>query len=157
MTARRAIGVAAGAVAVIIGGVAVLLSVSADPVASPRSGGAVRSGAGQRLAVPAYIDPASDPGAWTALTRPGSGTVGIVVANVDSGPGSGPDPAWASVIKKAHDAGSEVLGYVDTGYLGGPTGGAVRRARHPVGCHRDAGVAGPGGGGHRRLVPVLRE
>jgi hypothetical protein len=71
--------------------------------------------------VPAYIDPATDAAAWTELTSAETGSVGIVVANVDNGPGPAPVPAWAAVIRQAHSAGSKVLGYVDTGYLGSPT------------------------------------
>jgi hypothetical protein len=78
---------------------------------------------GQRLAVPAYIDPTTDPGAWAALSGARPGSVGIVVANVANGPGSQPVPAWTSAMQQMHDAGSSVLGYVDTGYLGSPAGG----------------------------------
>jgi hypothetical protein len=81
------------------------------------------SGISQRLAVPAYVDPAIDPETWAELTGSGSGAVGIVVVNVDSGPGTEAVPAWASAIRSAHKAGSTVLGYVDSGYLGSPTSG----------------------------------
>ena len=77
----------------------------------------------QQLAVPAYIDPSANPGAWAQLDGSQPGTVGIVVANVDSGPDSQAVPAWASAIHGAHAAGSKVLGYVDTGYLGSPITG----------------------------------
>jgi hypothetical protein len=76
----------------------------------------------QRLAVPAYIDPVTDRAAWTELAGGRGGSVAIVVANVDNGPGSAPVPDWATVIGQTHRAGSTVLGYVDTGYLGSPTG-----------------------------------
>ena len=76
----------------------------------------------QQLAVPA-IDPTADPAAWTDLTQAETDTLGIVVANVDSGPDSQPVPAWASAIDATHAAGAKVLGYVDTGYLGSPITG----------------------------------
>ncbi|MGA3148576.1 MAG: hypothetical protein ABSF33_14040, partial [Acidimicrobiales bacterium] len=41
----------------------------------------------QRLAVPAYMSPTQEAGSWAQLTGSRPGTVGIVVANVDSGPG----------------------------------------------------------------------
>jgi len=92
----------------------------------------------QRLAVPAYMSPTQEAGSWAQLTGSRPGTVGIVVANVDSGPGSLPEPAWASVIHKAHAAGSKVLGYVDTGYLGRPIPG------HPDGLPTRSGGTGLG-------------
>jgi chitodextrinase len=90
----------------------------------------------QQLAVPAYIDPTANPGAWAQLNGSQTGTVGIVVANVDSGPDSLPVPAWASAIHQAHAAGSKVLGYVDTGYLGSPIIG------HPNGLLTRSGLTG---------------
>jgi hypothetical protein len=75
----------------------------------------------QQLAVPAYINPTGDPGAWSQLALSQTGTVGLVVANVENGPDSQADPAWAAAIDQVHAAGSRVLGYVDTGYLGSPT------------------------------------
>jgi hypothetical protein len=75
----------------------------------------------QRLAVPAYINPADDPATWQQLVGSGAGTVGLVVANVDSGPGSAATAAWSGVLHNAHAAGMKVLGYVDTGYLGSPS------------------------------------
>jgi hypothetical protein len=83
----------------------------------------VNSNLDQQLAVPAYVDPVTDPGTWTELTGAKAGTVGIIVANVDNGPGPQPVPAWASAIQQAHANGSKVLGYVDTGYLGSATSG----------------------------------
>ena len=91
----------------------------------------------QHLGVPAYMDPRSDPGAWSELTGARAGTVGIVVANVENGPGSQPVAAWASAIGQAHAAGAKVLGYVDTGYLGSPA------SDHPHGLRTRAGLTGP--------------
>lgn len=92
----------------------------------------------QQLAVPAYMSPTQQAGSWAQLTSSRPGTVGIVVANVDSGPGALPVPAWASVIHEAHAAGSKVLGYVDTGYLGRPISG------HPDGLLTRSGATGLG-------------
>ncbi len=92
----------------------------------------------QQLAVPAYMSPTQEAGSWAQLIGSRPGTVGIVVANVDSGPGTQPVPAWASVIRKAHAAGIKVLGYVDTGYLGRPFTG------HPDGLLTRSGGAGLG-------------
>jgi hypothetical protein len=75
----------------------------------------------QRLAVPAYADPTVNPDTWDQLNGAEPGAVGIIVANVDSGPGPRSDPAWSSVIRQAREAGTTVLGYVDTGYLGNPS------------------------------------
>ncbi|MGP8006924.1 MAG: spherulation-specific family 4 protein [Acidimicrobiales bacterium] len=90
----------------------------------------------QHLAVPAYIDPTADPGAWTQLDSSQPGTVGMVVANVDSGPNSQADPGWTTAIDQAHAQGDKVLGYVDTGYLGSPITG------HPDGLLTRAGQTG---------------
>ncbi len=116
-------------------GAAVLVTivVPARPFISGAAPGTSPSaGIAQQLAVPAYIDPVAAPAAWSQLTTSRPGSVGLVVANVDSGPGAAAEPAWASVIHQAHAAGSKVLGYVDTGYLGAPTadqpGGLLTRA-----------------------------
>jgi hypothetical protein len=70
------------------------------------------------------MSPTSDAAGWAQLIGSRPGRVGIVVANVDSGPGSQPVPAWASVIGKVRATGTKVLGYVDTGYLGGSITGS---------------------------------
>ncbi len=101
-------------------------------------GGSTGQDLRQQLAVPAYMSPTSDEAGWTQLTGSRPGTVGLVVANVDSGPGSQPVPAWASVIREARAGGAKVLGYVDTGYLGSPVGG------HPDGLPTRAGSSGLG-------------
>lgn len=89
----------------------------------------------QHLAVPAYMDPSADAGGWSQLSGAQSGTVGIVVANVDNGPDSAAVPAWASEIDQLHASGAKVLGYVDTGYLGSVVtdrpDGLPTRAGHP--------------------------
>ncbi|GAA4174552.1 spherulation-specific family 4 protein [Gryllotalpicola koreensis] len=88
---------------------------------TPGAGGshsspASRQQLGQHLAAAAYITPTSPD--WPRLIATGR-SLGFVVVNVSNGPGSAEDDAWKSVIDKAHAAGVKVLGYVDTGYLGG--------------------------------------
>jgi Spherulation-specific family 4 len=90
----------------------------------------------QQLAVPSYTDPATDPGTWEQLTTSTPGRVGIAVANVGNGPTDHGVSAWASVIRQAHAKGIKVIGYVDTGYLGGPIAG------HPEGLPTRSGVTG---------------
>ena len=90
----------------------------------------------QHLAVPAYIDPTAGAHSWSQLTGAQSGTMGIVVANVDNGPDSAAVPAWASEIDRVHASGSKVLGYVDTGYLGSVI------PDHPRGLPTRAGLFG---------------
>jgi hypothetical protein len=87
-----------------------------DPPPSPSDA----SGA-QQLAVPAYINPAAGAASWAQLGGSGSGSVGIIVANVDNGPGAAANGAWTGMIHGALATGGRVLGYVDTGYLGSPT------------------------------------
>jgi len=110
----------------------------------------------QRLAVPAYINPADDPATWQQLVGSGAGTVGLVVANVDSGPGSAATAAWSGVLHNAHAAGMKVLGYVDTGYPRQPQHGGFGRPADAVGVLEHAGVARAGRGRRRPLVRVLR-
>ncbi|MDI5971103.1 spherulation-specific family 4 protein [Streptomyces sp. SL13] len=88
---------------------------SALPSAGAPSAGPAPAAAGsQQIAVPAYFDPGQK---WDTLTQ-GAGTVGLAVANPDSGPGQDFDSGYADAIRSAHDAGVKVLGYVDTGYFG---------------------------------------
>jgi hypothetical protein len=72
----------------------------------------------QQVAVPAYISPVADRSAWDRLIAADSRSVGLAVANVASGPGAAPDPAWLDVMSRARASGKKVLGYVDSGYLG---------------------------------------
>ena len=68
-----------------------------------------------KLAVPAYFyHPLS---AYQQLAQ-NVPAVGLVVVNVDSGPGTVASPEWASAIEAAHRAGVLVVVYVDTGYIG---------------------------------------
>jgi hypothetical protein len=74
--------------------------------------------ASQQVAVPSYIPPNGDPGAWNRLIGSDSNKVGIVVANVANGPDFETKPMWTDVMSRAHGSGKRVLGYVDTGYMG---------------------------------------
>lgn len=86
---------------------------AADTVAAQAAGR--HTVTAQTVAVPAYWGPGST---WTTTVR-GAPTAGVMIANVDSGPGAGGAQAdWASAIKAAHRAGIKVYGYVDTGYFG---------------------------------------
>lgn len=71
----------------------------------------------QQLAVPSYIHPSGDPGAWDLLINSTPGKVGIAVANVLNGPDLQPISYWQSVMMRAKAKGIKVLGYVATGYL----------------------------------------
>ena len=68
----------------------------------------------QRRAVPAYFHPDGDPVDWAQR----SDVVALVVANVADGPGLVREEPWAHAFENVRAAGSDVVGYVDTGYLG---------------------------------------
>ena len=80
-----------------------------------------------KIAVPAYIHPAAYAGDWDALLACDPATVPLVVANVADGPGEQRDDGWAAVMARARRQGIAVLGYVDTGYLGGAGAGQQER------------------------------
>jgi hypothetical protein len=65
-----------------------------------------------RMAVPAYFAPGPT---WQRLIA-GAPTVGMIVFNPDSGPGTATDPAYTQVISQAQGAGITMLGYVATSY-----------------------------------------
>lgn len=65
-----------------------------------------------QLAVPLYIYPGA---AWSTVQN-NSSSVGLVVMNPDSGPGSSVDPNYVQAVDATQGAGVEVLGYVPTGY-----------------------------------------
>jgi hypothetical protein len=69
----------------------------------------------QSVAIPAYFYPSPDSNPWiTAFAaQPG---IGIMVANVDSGPGTTADANYATAIAQARAAGVTVFGYVYTDY-----------------------------------------
>jgi hypothetical protein len=65
-----------------------------------------------RMAVPAYFPPGP---AWQRVIA-AAPTVGMVVINPASGPGTSTNPQYAQVIAQARAAGIIVLGYVSTNY-----------------------------------------
>jgi hypothetical protein len=66
-----------------------------------------------RMAVPAYFDPPN--AQWQRLIA-GAPTIGMIVFNPESGPGSAADPEYTKVIAQAQAAGITMLGYVATSY-----------------------------------------
>lgn len=80
---------------------------------------------GLRAAVPLYRYPGEDRALWERVLTPGA--VDLVVVNVDSGPGSGLDPAFAEALHCAPDT---VHGYVDTAYGQRPVDEIRDEARH---------------------------
>jgi hypothetical protein len=79
------------------------------------------------VAVPAYFYPGQY---WTQLDD-AAPTVGLAVANPDSGPGSAANSDYATAISGARAAGVKVIGYVDTGYFG-TTGRTTRGGQTTV-------------------------
>ena len=69
----------------------------------------------QRWAVPAYFHPDGDAAEWAQLSASG---VALVVANVADGPGLVREESWAATLDDVGTGGSDVVGYVSTGYLG---------------------------------------
>ncbi|MEV7753664.1 spherulation-specific family 4 protein [Streptomyces griseofuscus] len=97
-------------------------------VSLPVGHASAAAGFKQRVAVPAYFYPgdSGDSGAgnlWPQLSTPAPGA-GLAVANPGSGPGDSEDGNYANAIRTAHNAGTEVIGYVDSGYLGTKGGAA---------------------------------
>jgi Spherulation-specific family 4 len=66
----------------------------------------------QTVAIPAYFYPGAY---WTAAMAAEPG-IGIMVANVNSGPGTSVDPNYSAAISQARAAGITVYGYVHTSY-----------------------------------------
>lgn len=67
------------------------------------------------LVVPAYFHPAVRPAHWQWLAEHAA-SVRLVILNVASGPGAGPQQPFLDVVGPLHRAGIGVIGYVDTGY-----------------------------------------
>ncbi|MCM2425005.1 spherulation-specific family 4 protein [Streptomyces sp. RKAG337] len=99
-----------------LGAVAGGVALAAGVFAAIPTGQASAAGASikQSVAVPAYFGPGS---AWTQLSSAAS-RAGLAVANPSNGAGGSKDSGYASAIQTTHGAGTKVLGYVDTGYLG---------------------------------------
>jgi hypothetical protein len=103
--------------------------VGADGAAGPADGAAGADGAADgassiavdargvrpgtiHVAVPAYFYPGPD---WQRLVA-AAPTVGMIVFNPNSGPGTATDPNYVQAITRAEAAGIIVLGYVATSY-----------------------------------------
>ncbi len=65
-----------------------------------------------RMAVPAYFAPGPE---WQRLIA-AAPTVGMIIVNPASGPGTSTDPQYTQAIAQARAAGIVVLGYVSTSY-----------------------------------------
>lgn len=82
-----------------------------------------------RLLIPASYEPSN--GAWDQILA-GAADIGLLVANVDNGPGGGGDTAatadaeWKARLDAAKQAGIKVLGYV-------PTEGGARTVDEMIG------------------------
>ena len=68
-----------------------------------------------RLVVPAYFHPAVHPGQWEWLAEHAP-QVRLVILNVASGPGTGPEAPFKEATERLRGAGVPVIGYVDTNY-----------------------------------------
>jgi hypothetical protein len=79
-----------------------------------------------RIAVPAYYAPGAE---WNRLIA-AAPTVGMIVFNPDSGPGTAADPAYAKVIADAQAAGITMLGYVATSYGARPEADVIADINH---------------------------
>ena len=98
----------------------------------------------QRVAVPAYFRPGPE---WQRINAPshssGSPMVGMVVINIDSGPGSAPIPEYRPALAAARATGADVVAYVDTDNgkrSHGEVVADIERYREwygPVGCFFD--------------------
>ena len=88
----------------------------------------------QAVAIPAYFYPSGGAGLWgSALTaEPG---VGVMIANVDNGPGTSVDSYYTAAITKAQGAGVSVFGYVYTSY-GPPDGRSLASVESDISAWR---------------------
>jgi Spherulation-specific family 4 len=68
-----------------------------------------------QLAVPAYFHPAVHPRQWQWLAEHAP-RIRLVILNIASGPGTGPQDVFRTAVDRLHAAGVSVIGYVDTGY-----------------------------------------
>jgi hypothetical protein len=75
----------------------------------------------QKMVIPAYFNPGA---AWTQAISGGS-SVGIMIMNPNSGPGTRRDASYAAYVNSAKATGVKVLGYVHTSY-GARNAGIVR-------------------------------
>ena len=92
-----------------------------------------------RLVVPAYFHPAAHPDQWEWLAEHAA-QVRLVILNVANGPGAGPEPPFQAAVKRLHDAGVSVIGYVDTNYGRRPVEYVVASFRRYVRWYDVTGV-----------------
>lgn len=92
----------------------------------------VSAAAALRLVVPAYFHPAVHPDQWEWLAQHAS-EVRLVILNVASGPGTGPDPVFSAMVERLHEAGVRIAGYVDTNYGHRPPAQVIPE----LGCYLD--------------------
>ena len=85
------------------------VATTSGPIWTVDDGGA----GGQQAIVPLYSYPPSS--FWTDVTA-NAGPMGMIICNVDSGPGTGYESNFAAVFAAATAAGITCLGYVPTGY-----------------------------------------
>jgi Spherulation-specific family 4 len=71
----------------------------------------------QAIAIPAYFYPSGGAGLWGSALAAEPG-VGVMIANVDNGPGISVDTDYTAAITKAQGTGVSVFGYVYTSYAG---------------------------------------
>lgn len=74
------------------------------------------TGLAQRVAVPSYFYPDSNPGGRWSKLEGGVPTVGLGIINPDSGSGTASNPDYVAQIARSQRAGLTVLGYVYTDY-----------------------------------------
>ncbi|MCX5201685.1 spherulation-specific family 4 protein [Streptomyces sp. NBC_00237] len=92
----------------------------------------------RHLLAPFYEHPTTAATAWKALERASHRLYGVIL-NPANGPGTAPDPAFATAAARLRETGTRVLGYVDTDYARRPHADVVRDLLN----HRDwYGVTG---------------
>jgi hypothetical protein len=89
----------------------VVVTSAGTSVSTPLDSYAYVSG-GASVAVPSYIYPGAP---WTQIDA-GQPTVDLAIINPASGPGTAPDPNYASQVTTSQAAGVDVIGYVHTSY-----------------------------------------
>ncbi|MEU0374873.1 spherulation-specific family 4 protein [Streptomyces sp. NPDC006283] len=83
---------------------------------------ALPSATNQQVAIPAYWSPKTADGAakFSQLAKSSSANGIVVISGGVPGPEVPFNATYAQTIKKVHDSGKRVIGYVDSGFLGTP-------------------------------------
>lgn len=92
----------------------------------------------RKLGIPAYFHPVLAAADWSGMAEVG-GSLRAVIVNVDSGPGSAPDPAWEAAASRMAGV-TSVIGYVDTGYGTRPMGQVLAEAARYLAWYPVSGV-----------------